>query len=218
MSPSTMTLAPAVGGQDLLDEVVDDLRLLVALHLGERFGGWKRPNSGSSPPLELKWLAITNTVCRGGELAGQRLAAVVQAAFDGSIRPGLSVQLRRRSSAVHDGGRPSSTSPPGRSTKEARASVRKRKPTRMLPPGSPPSWLFTGSIWRNWYAGRRPRRSRRSASGHVSVASAVPLFVAPLLSWISSRARMSGERGWSTISSASASNFAGRRTGRGSRR
>ena len=27
-----------------------------------RTGGWMRPNSGSSPPLELKWLAITNSV------------------------------------------------------------------------------------------------------------------------------------------------------------
>jgi hypothetical protein len=37
---------------------------------------------------------------------------------------------------------------PGRSTKASPRSVRKRKTTRMLPPGSPPSWSFTGSIWR----------------------------------------------------------------------
>ena len=43
----------------LVDEVVDDLRLLDALRLGlERTGGWKRPKSGWSPPFELKWLAI----------------------------------------------------------------------------------------------------------------------------------------------------------------
>jgi hypothetical protein len=40
--------------------------------------------------------------------------------------------------------------PPGRSTKLTPRSVRKRKPTRMLPPGAPPSWSSTGSIWRYW--------------------------------------------------------------------
>ena len=113
-----------------------------------RSGGWKRPNSGWSPPLELKWFATANTVSprqRNSPASGLRL--VVNAGFGGSSRPGLNV------SSGPDG--PSTTSvafvgvPPGRSTKASPRSVRNRKPTRMLPPGWPPSWSSTGSIWRN---------------------------------------------------------------------
>ena len=42
-----------------------------------RIGGWKRPNSGSSPPLEFRWLPIAKSVRPlPAELARERLAAV----------------------------------------------------------------------------------------------------------------------------------------------
>ena len=53
-------------------------------------GGWKRPNSGSSPPLELKWFAIANTVRpfqRNSAASGLRL--LLNAGLVGSMRPGL---------------------------------------------------------------------------------------------------------------------------------
>ncbi len=156
-----------------------------------RAGGWKRPNSGWSPPLELKWLATTNTVLSlktNSPASGLRL--LVQAVLAGSIRPGdtdrcgLPFGPATTSTAVV-------ASPPGRSTKVTRAGL-KRKPTRMLPPGSPPSARLTGSIWRHSYCG--PPAATMAAVNKASVWSAatVPSFVGPLLSWISSRATMSG--------------------------
>ena len=53
-------------------------------------GGCRRPNSGSSPPLELKWFAITNTVLpfqRNSPASGLRL--LLNAGSFGSMRPGL---------------------------------------------------------------------------------------------------------------------------------
>src|SRR4051794_37126656 len=58
-----------------------------------RTGGWRWPNSGSSPPLELKWLATTITVLPfhvNSPASGLRL--VVNAVFPGSMRPGLNVR------------------------------------------------------------------------------------------------------------------------------
>ena len=108
-----------------------------------------RPNSGSSPPLELKWLAITKYVLprqRNSPASGLRLAS--NAGLVGSMRPGLNLScgppgVRTTSFGV-------TASPPGRSTNETPRSARNRKPTRMLPPGSPPSWPGTGSISRYW--------------------------------------------------------------------
>ena len=77
------------------------------------------------------------------------LRLVLKAGFVGSIRPGAVAQLRARAgpsttalAVVGVAARPIDEL-------EIRESVRKRKPTRMLPPGSPPSWSSTGSIWRN---------------------------------------------------------------------
>jgi hypothetical protein len=39
-------------------------------------------------------------------------------------------------------------SPAGALANDTPRLAAKRKPTRMFPPGSPPSALFTGSIWR----------------------------------------------------------------------
>ena len=103
-----------------------------------RFGGWRWPNSGSSPPFELKWLATTITVLPfhvNSPASGLRLA--LNAGLAGSMRPGLNVSCGPR--------RVRTTSvllievPPGRSTNAAPRSVRNRKPWRMLPPGAPPS-------------------------------------------------------------------------------
>ena len=80
-----------------------------------RVGGWKRPNSGSSPPFELKWLAITNSVCPryvNSPASGLRLAS--NAVLVGSMRPGLndscgrapvSDDRRRRGRACRRAGR-----------------------------------------------------------------------------------------------------------------
>ena len=54
-------------------------------------GGWKRPKSGWSSPFELKWLTITKYVLPryDGNSPASGLRLVAQAAFSGSIRPGL---------------------------------------------------------------------------------------------------------------------------------
>ena len=88
----------------------------------DRVGGWKRPNSGSSPPFELKWLATTNSRLpwyMNSAASGLRLS--LNAGFVGSIRPGLNVSCGPLVGR-HDGGWPSSTSPPGRSTNSRSAS------------------------------------------------------------------------------------------------
>ena len=92
-SPIDDDVRVRIGSEDLRDEVVHDLRLLVPLHLGARApAAGSGPYSGSSPPFELKWLAITNRCCpsnMNSPASGLRLA--FQAVFVGSIRPGLNV-------------------------------------------------------------------------------------------------------------------------------
>ena len=73
----------------MLSEVVDNLGLLAALYLGGDIGGWTRPNSGSSPPFELKWLEITKIFLplnMNSPANGLRLKS--NAVFVGSMRPG----------------------------------------------------------------------------------------------------------------------------------
>ena len=79
----------------------------------------------------------------------------------------------------------------------------------MLPPGSPPSALSSGSICRHWYAG--PPAARIASVSRVSVTSAAttPSLVGPVLSWTSSSATRSGLAMPVTICPASASNLAG---------
>ena len=86
------------------------------------------------------------------ELAGQRLAAGVEGRV-GRIDAARAGAELRASRAGDDASPAWSSRRPGRSTKLRPRSVRNRKPTRMLPPGSPPSWLLTGLIWRNSYVG-----------------------------------------------------------------
>ena len=126
-----------------------------------------------------------------GELAGQRLAA-----GEGRVGRGDAARAERQlgppaPSTTRDRGR---RVPPGRSTNARPRSVRNRKPTRMLPPGSPPSWSLTGSIWRNWYVGPPAASMAAISMSSVTVASTTASLVAPLLSWISSSATMSGDR------------------------
>ena len=96
--------------------------------------------------IELFEVAIDQDGLRFRINSGSRSTAL-QAAFAGSTRPGLnescgpSVPLTIVVAVVE--------SPPGRSTKASPRSVRNMKPTRMLPPGSPPSWSSTGLIWRH---------------------------------------------------------------------
>ena len=141
-----------------------------------RAGGWNRPNSGWSPPLELKWLATRNrglSLKTNSPTSGLRL--LVHASLAGSIRPG-DTESR---GFLFD---PATTctavvaSPPGRSTNVTRAGL-KMNATRMLPPGSPPSARLTGSIWRHWYCG--PPAATMAAVNRSSVWSAatIPSFV-----------------------------------------
>jgi hypothetical protein len=77
----------------------------------------------------------------------------------------------------------------------------------MLPPGSPPSASSVGSIPRQSYVG--PPAAWIAAMNLATVWSAATTvsLVAPLLSWISSRARMSGDPRLFTTASASRVNF-----------
>ena len=79
----------------------------------------------------------------------------------------------------------------------------------MLPPGAPPSWSSTGSIWRNWYVGPPAPWIAAIRSWKVCVADVTAEFVVPSLSWISWTPTMSGARRLFTISDASRANFAG---------
>jgi hypothetical protein len=92
-------------------------------------------------------------------------------------------------------------SPPARSVKETRSGL-KRKTWRMLPPGSPPSVLFAGSMERQSYVGPPAATTASISFCTVWSAATVPSFVAPLLSWISSRDTMSGDWRLCTIAAA----------------
>ena len=101
------------------DEVVHDLRLLVPLRSrDERAGGWRRPNSGSSPPFELKWLAITNSVC---PLNVNSPASGLRLAFERRVRrvdaARAERQLRAAGRADDAGRRWSTCRPAGRRTR-----------------------------------------------------------------------------------------------------
>ncbi len=78
---------------------------------------------------------------------------------------------------------------------------------RMLPPGWPPSWSLTGSMERQSYAGPPAALMASTNLAMVLSAATVPSSVAPLLSWISSRLRMSGVARFLTTAWASRSNL-----------
>ncbi len=79
-------------------------------------GGWKRPNSGSSPPFELKWLAMTkNLAVAQPELRSQRLTARVPGRVRRIDPTRACGQLRTRSASIRLSSRVVE-SPPGRST------------------------------------------------------------------------------------------------------
>ena len=112
-----------------------------------RVGGWYCEVRPWSPPLEFRWLAITKTVRprkTNSPTSGLRLD--FQASSAGAMRPGETVRAALPCSRVT----PTAVveSPPARSVKDTRCGS-KRKTWRMLPPGSPPSWSFTGSIERH---------------------------------------------------------------------
>ncbi len=111
-----------------------------------RDGGWYWEVRPWSPPLELKWLAITKTVRpRKANSPASGLRLFFQASSAGAIRPGLCVRCALPRIFVT----PVAVvaSPPGVSVKETRSGLN-RNAWRMLPPGSPPSVLSTGSIER----------------------------------------------------------------------
>ncbi len=114
-------------------------------------GNWKRPSAFWSPPLELKWLAITNTLRpRNSNSPASGLRLVVHTGLVGSIRPGDRVSAGSPwllTTAVPVVERLTDDEP--RSTNETRDGSN-RKTTRMLPPGWPPSLSLTGSISRQW--------------------------------------------------------------------
>src|SRR5258705_360310 len=98
-------------------------------------------------------------------------------------------------------------SPGARSTNDTPRSVRNRNPTRMLPPGSPPSVPSVGLMERYEYRGPPARTIASMSFANVTSAATVPSFAAPLLSWISSTVTMSGEASPLTRPFASRSNF-----------
>ena len=149
-----------------------------------RTGGWNRPNSGSSPPLQLKWLAITKTVLpRNVNSPASGLRLLSNAGFVGSIRPGrvgqldLAADRRRRRPAW-------SASPPGRSTNYSRAVGAEQEPDpdvaarlaavlRCSPGRSarqsyagPPAAAIAAT---SWCERLRPRRPCRRSTGAVVV-------------------------------------------------
>ena len=146
-SPSTITFALASSARMLSTKLFTTCACWCRCVSVTRFGGWNRPNSGSSPPFELKWLAIAKIVSprqMNSPASGLRLLA--NAGLVGSTRPGLNVSCGPSEPATTPVA--AVEVPPGRSTNERPRSVRKMKPTRMFPPGSPPSALFTGLICR----------------------------------------------------------------------
>ena len=188
-SPSTTTLADASASR-MVDEVVDRCACLCRC-TSERDRRLERPNSGSSPPLESKWLAMTKTVCAAeGELAGERLAAAVPRRLVGSMRPGRGGQVRRALPSVTPvGGR---RVPPGRSTKATRGPGGRGTPGGCCRPARRRPGRRPGRSSAQSYAGP-PRRAIAPISlFSVWSAATVPSSVAPLSSWISSRATMSG--------------------------
>ena len=78
----------------------------------------------------------------------------------------------------------------------------------MLPPGWPPSVPSVGLIQRASYAGPPAARMAAVSFATVAVESTVPSLLAPLSSWISSSARMSGLCRLVTTCPARRSNFA----------
>ena len=213
-SPSTTTFGERV---DRAGCSVDERRsrsfaCCVPLRLAElRPAAGRRPNSGSSPPLELKWLATTKIVLPfqvNSPASGLRLSS--NAGSSGSMRPGLNVSCgpcavpaRPRSSW--------STCRPGGRRRTARGRCGTGSPGGCCRPAAPPSVVVDRvdlpvrgrSVRRPPDRGdqlvqvslRRPRRCRRPS--------------APSLSWISSTATRSGALRLLTICSASPSNFDG---------
>lgn len=204
-SPTETTLASLSAASSLATKACSTVAWATRWTSEERTGAWKRLSMPWSPPLLLKWLAMTKTFLPRKEnwpISGLRL--LVHEASAGEIRPG---------EAVSEAAEPVLTTstalvavPPGMSVKETRCGLN-RKTWRMLPPGSPPSLPSSGSTERQSYAGPPAALIAATNLATVWLASTVPSLLAPLLSWISSRATTSGERRWVTTPAASSANL-----------
>ena len=156
--------------------------------------------AASSPPLDAKWLAIDeHRSPRHTELAASGLRLTSTPRSPARSRPGLRSGCGRRRAWPRPVGRVAS--PPGRSTNASPRSVRNRKPTRMLPPGCAAVLAVDRvdlAVLVGRAAGRRDRGDQpRRGSGRRRRRRCSS---APLLSWISSTATMSGARSLFTIS------------------
>ena len=158
-------------------------------------GGWKRPNSGSSPPLELKWLAMTKhrlAVQANSPASGLRLS--FNAGFGGSIRPGLSDRCARPCAGRHVVG---VVDVAAGSVDERQAAVGAEQEPDPDVAARLAAVLVVDRV--DLRGTRRPARRRpgspRSASRQRDRRVDRPRrWSAPLLSWISSIAIRSGER------------------------
>ena len=185
-----------------------------------RAGGWKRPNSGWSPPFELKWLAITNScwpLNMNSPASGLRLVVegrvgrVDAARAESSCGPARAVDDRRRRRRRRR---------PGRSTNASPRSVRKRK-TDADVAARLAAVLVVDRVDLAELVGRAAggldRRDQRVVASRRRRRRRC--WSAPLLSWISSTATMSGDCRLLTImrGQRGRTSPAGR-SGRGSRR
>ena len=122
-----------------------------------------RPNSGSSPPLELKWLAMTKTVWpRKRELARQRLAAVrPRPRWPGRCGPGERTAAAAGCVPVVTAVAAWSEVPPGAVDEgQRRGRCGTGRPRGCCRRAAPPSWSLTGSICRQAYVGPPAARDR----------------------------------------------------------
>lgn len=122
-----------------------------------KLGGWKRPKRGSSPPLEVQWLATTkkevplkvNSATSGRRLASKAFASppgyTAELGSGSCNRPGLELISTVPFEGIAEVLPVEVLPGPVLSTKLTRSGL-KKKPTRMLPPGSPPSASSIGLI------------------------------------------------------------------------
>ena len=137
-------------------------------------GGCKRPYSGWSPPLELKWLATTKSVCPFQVISGEWLAAVGKRAVGRS----------NASRTVSQGSFPALIDDSVGGVEDRSRAVDKRKATvgaikerhADVPVGLAAVWLFLGLTSRYWYVGPPALTMAPANWLNVCVAATCELF------------------------------------------